>query len=350
MLNKTEISKSFRTVLRLVMALVWILPGAVAQQPVVTIQSYSGCNDVEVSVPVVVRDFTDVSNFTFYIEIDTTSADFISVDNPDPTLLTGSLVANLSAITNPIIVVTWYSMTPASVSDGLLFNLRLRMKGKVSALTFGSGCEVGKPDLSLFDNVVYSSGQIVPFSTLSPDPVSYLVIEGNPVHFGLPLLPDVSYRWQEKVNETWQNLSEEAPYSGVFSSGLTITGVSSLFNGRLYRCMLTHDFCSDATGEATLLVQGAGMTEEVTEQKPVLHVYPNPTGGTLFYTATVLIPKGVIAVTDAAGRVVQREEVCDISPGETRPLRLMNLNNSIYFIHLQVGGRVYAPVKFVLEK
>jgi len=66
---------------------------------------------------------------------------------------------------------------------------------------------------------------------------------------------DITYQWQVNQNEGsgWQNLSNNATYSGVNSDTIDVFDVSEEMSGYLYRCIVDDD-CSDPTNsEAAML-------------------------------------------------------------------------------------------------
>ncbi|HLF51649.1 T9SS sorting signal type C domain-containing protein [Flavobacterium sp.] len=53
------------------------------------------------------------------------------------------------------------------------------------------------------------------------------------------------YQWQVKtgINNEWNNLANDAVYSGVFTTTLTITNINALMNGYKYRALITSSSC-----------------------------------------------------------------------------------------------------------
>ena len=62
------------------------------------------------------------------------------------------------------------------------------------------------------------------------------------------------YQWQEKVGTSWNNISNNATYSGATTNTLNITGVTTSFNNYQYRCVLTNSCGNAFTNPATLSV------------------------------------------------------------------------------------------------
>lgn len=79
----------------------------------------------------------------------------------------------------------------------------------------------------------------------------------------------LTYQWQELISTTWSNLSNGGMYSGTDANTLVISNVSSVLNGRKYRCVLSGT-CTppDTTNEATLNI-GAVPTVSAASNSPV---------------------------------------------------------------------------------
>jgi len=64
----------------------------------------------------------------------------------------------------------------------------------------------------------------------------------------------LDYQWQENCGSGWNNLSNNATYSGTTTNTLTITGVTLLINGCQYRCVVTNDAGSIPSNAGTASV------------------------------------------------------------------------------------------------
>jgi hypothetical protein len=65
--------------------------------------------------------------------------------------------------------------------------------------------------------------------------------------------PSLTYQWQEDQGAGFVNLSNVAPYSGVTTSTLTITGVTIALSDYLYRCIVSNGCAPDDTSNAAIL-------------------------------------------------------------------------------------------------
>jgi hypothetical protein len=85
------------------------------------------------------------------------------------------------------------------------------------------------------------------------------------------------YRWQEFVG-TWNDLSENAMYVGVFTDTLHVVNPSLVMNGNRYRCVVsgTCDPTAFTDGNATLVVLNPVGLSWNFENILTLNAYPNP--------------------------------------------------------------------------
>jgi hypothetical protein len=68
---------------------------------------------------------------------------------------------------------------------------------------------------------------------------------------------DLGFAWEADDGGGFVDLTNDATYSGVYSDTLTISGVTTGLNGRLYRCFVTNSCGAVTTGVATLYVSAA---------------------------------------------------------------------------------------------
>jgi hypothetical protein len=88
----------------------------------------------------------------------------------------------------------------------------------------------------------------------------------------LQIIPMREYQWQVSSNSggTWTDITDGSIYSGATTDTLTLTGVTSGMNGRLFRCVVADVYWRDApTSAASLTIIGAQSTG--TASIPVLN-------------------------------------------------------------------------------
>ncbi|MFO7695517.1 MAG: hypothetical protein R6V57_20715 [Vicinamibacterales bacterium] len=117
--------------------------------------------------------------------------------------------------------------------------------------------------------------------------------------------PPPALTWQVSNNgTTWADLTNTAPYSGVTTPALTITGATADLNGLMFQLAAVNGIGTATTSAATLTVTTAGKeTPVITWANPADIVYGTPLGATqLNATASVA---GSFVYTPAAGTILQ---------------------------------------------
>ena len=346
MQHRFQIQASILTSFWFVIVWVLILPRAVSQ-PEVSIGNHAGCVNSEILVSVEVSDFNDVAAFTFYIGVDTEAVSLVAIENIHQALSSGNVVSNVN-LTEHTINVNWYAMSPANISSGKLFDMRVLLKESPVLFSFAENCEIALSDLSVVENVVYNNGNLVAFSTIPIDPPTTTVNVGGTASFMLPLIPGIEYQWQENIENEWINLSEGYYYTGVLTHRLSILSAPMAFNNRLYRCLLSNEDCSEATSEAILYVTQVGINEqEGKDQKSLLLVYPNPAGDQITYIICVAVQHAELRLIDANGHIVLLEQTANLNSGAPQTLNLGKLTPGIYVLQLLSQNRIMDSVKII---
>ena len=348
MYHKLHIRARILTAACLLALWVLMLPYA-AGQHTVSIGNRAGCTLSEVLVPVDVSKFNDVSAFTFYINIDTEAVSLVEIENIHQSLSSGNLVSNVN-LTEHSININWYAISPANISSGKLFDMRVLLKESPALFNFSENCEIALSDLSVVENVVYNNGSLIAFSTIPVDPPTNTVIMGGTTSFLLPLIPGIDYQWQENIENEWINLIEDYHYSGVLTHELSILSAPMAFNNHLYRCMLSNEDCNEATAEALLHVTQVGIDEqEYKDQKSLLLVYPNPAGDKITYIICIDIHHAELRLIDTNGHIVLLEQIANLNSGEPQTLNLGKLTPGIYMLQLLNQNRILDSVKIILK-
>ncbi len=86
--------------------------------------------------------------------------------------------------------------------------------------------------------------------------------EGGSLSFNISATGlQLDYQWQENCGSGWNNLSNNATYSGTTTNALTITGITLSLNGCQYRCVVTNDAGSVPSNAATASVYAYPIAE-----------------------------------------------------------------------------------------
>ncbi len=117
---------------------------------------------------------------------------------------------------------------------------------------------------------------------ITAQPLNSSICAGNSTTFSVTASNASSYQWQVNQGSGFVNLTESAPYSGVTTSTVTVTGATSGLNGYTFRCVATGSCAPvSASNPATLTVNVA----------PAISAAPSPvtvcTGGNTTFSVTV---------------------------------------------------------------
>jgi hypothetical protein len=110
-----------------------------------------------------------------------------------------------------------------------------------------------------------------------------------------------THQWQVNSGSGYTNLTSTAPYSGVTTSTLTITGVTVSLTNNKYRCVVTGIAgCVDTSSFGKLTVGNTSTTQLSSDARIVL--MPNPTTGYIAFTG---VDNAEIRVYNAIGQMVK---------------------------------------------
>jgi hypothetical protein len=139
----------------------------------------------------------------------------------------------------------------------------------------GVNASVGTVPVNLADHPDPAHGDY-PVLPPATSPSDQSIALGDNTSFSVALLPGHAapreYQWQVSSNNgtTWTDIVDDATYSGATTDTLTLTGVTSGMNGRLFRCVVADSVWRDApTSTASLSITGIPGT--TTAPIPVLN-------------------------------------------------------------------------------
>lgn len=81
-------------------------------------------------------------------------------------------------------------------------------------------------------------------STITSNPANVILCNSGNANFSITASNANTYQWQENQGTNWNNLTDNATYSGSTTTNLTITGATTSMNGYQYRCKVTNS-CGD---------------------------------------------------------------------------------------------------------
>lgn len=236
--------------------------------PVVTTAgNVDGCPGDMISVPVNVENMSTVSSISLTLGFDPAVLSYSGITNVNAQLATGSVLANATAGS---FAFSWFSLTPAYISDDILFEINFTYLGGYTDLSWDivttGACEYNDVNaLTLPANYVDGSvdaASTAPVVSLQPADIS--VNTQDPASFTVTATGADAYQWQMSSNGglTWMNLVDGADYSGTTTNSLTVTTATLQMTGREFRCILTENLCGleQISDAATLTVNAIPAT------------------------------------------------------------------------------------------
>ncbi len=220
-----------------------------SQNATATLGNIGSCTGQNVLVPLDVTGFNDIGAMTFFVGYDTNAADFLSIQNINP-----SIPAGITSYTlNGQVRLVYSSTIPFTISGEKLFDLSFTFLGDTTLLTFDPGTEIANINLEIIPLDTYN-GSIGNSIQIIDQPDSVQSYPDNDVIFSVTALGNPDYQWQEYAGSSWNDLQNNDIYSGVTTDTLTIHDVTLSFNGNNYRCVLTVNNCIVITDTALLEV------------------------------------------------------------------------------------------------
>jgi hypothetical protein len=214
----------------------------------------------QVVVPVTVTNCNDIGAISLILNYDNTQLTYTGFQNLNGALMVGLLIINS---TGSKVVISWANTTAATLGNSTLVEL------KFTAIPGGSTLSW---DTQTPGNCEYSdvSGNILPAAftngtatinqppVINTQPVNKTAYVGDNATFSVAAAgTGLAYLWQYSTNGggTWNDLVNNAIYSGVTTTTLSITNTLLTYNGYKYRCRLTGT-CTPVTNtnEVTLTV------------------------------------------------------------------------------------------------
>ncbi|GGD91556.1 S-layer homology domain-containing protein [Paenibacillus nasutitermitis] len=95
--------------------------------------------------------------------------------------------------------------------------------------------------------------QPVPSPVITSHPSDATVDEGGSTTFSVTASHATSYQWQVNTGLGFTNISDDAPYSGVTTTTLTITGATADLNGYVYQVIASGGVLPEATSNSAIL-------------------------------------------------------------------------------------------------
>ena len=225
-----------------------------AQNATVSISQLTACPGSDVAVSVNATNLFDEGAITLFIAYDTAAVKYLTLNNVHPQL--SGLMLNHLLVPQPMVAVSWASVTGANITTGKLFDIQYHYKSGQANFTFLPNCEIATTGLVVL-NVAYGNGTIQPSVEILNQPADKMVYAGQPASFSITASPAVAYKWQRSTNGgvIFTNLGETTNFSGTDAPTLEIATANLTMNGNLFRCRLTSGGCTIYSRAALFEVQ-----------------------------------------------------------------------------------------------
>ena len=123
-------------------------------------------------------------------------------------------------------------------------------------------------------NTVTLAVSATPNPVISTQPANKSVCVGSNVNFTITASgTSLSYQWQIKVGAVWNNLVDDAVYSGTPTSSMTITNVTAAMNANNYRCVITATCGAPVNSNAAILTVVAAINNVISADQTVCSGY-----------------------------------------------------------------------------
>ena len=214
----------------------------------------------QIVVPINVTNCNGIGAISLVLNFDNTKLTYVGYQNLHSALTTGLLIINS---TGNMFVISWANTTAANLGNSTIIELKFNAIPSVTNLTWDTqtsgNCEYSDVNgiilPATFTNGTATINQPLVINTQPGDKTALV---GQNTSFTVSATgTGIAYLWQLSTNggSIWNDLTNNAIYSGVTTATLGITNVLLTYNGYKYRCRLTGT-CTPVvyTNEVTLTV------------------------------------------------------------------------------------------------
>lgn len=213
------------------------------------------CPETDVEIPLKAYALDEVSDFEIHLTYDPLVVDFLGLNDVDP-LLTG-ITATVFSSPFPLILIKWTGTSVVNLPDGKLFDLQFEYHDGMSLLVFLDETYVHNAMLFSY-NLIRENGVVDahPVPVVFTQPLSASVMAGHTAQFTTIGIGASGYQWyvSDDTGNDWDFIANSAPYAGAQSNRLVISPTPLAFDGYLYRCRLSNQYCAVLTNDVQLSV------------------------------------------------------------------------------------------------
>ncbi len=182
---------------------------------------------------------------------------------------------------------------------------------------------------ALSDTEVAHYGDTCGKITLQPSMMIFH--DGGTVNFSISTsITSPVYQWQQSSGSGYMNLTNIAPFSGVYTPTLTITGLTSTILGCSYRCIVSNTQGCVDTSSPGYFTSGA----ELFDISDRILIYPNPVTNELFINVQEQLKNGEIQLFNLYGVKILSELI----NSKTSRLNIESIPSGFYYLRIVTPG------------
>jgi hypothetical protein len=160
-------------------------------------------------------------------------------------------------------------------------------------------------------------------------PVNKFLKIGNDAHFSIKCLEQIkSYQWQQHLNDSFINLTNNEFYSGTKSEMLTVKQFNFNQHNFKYRCIISNGTCNSISDEVLIGVDSSSIKNSIT--KDGFAVYPNPVYDILTIQGDNSIIGLTYSITDDSGKLILSSTISN----EITKINVEKFSQGIYMVFL----------------
>jgi hypothetical protein len=149
-----------------------------------------------------------------------------------------------------------------------------------------------------------------------------------------------SYRWQKSDGTGFENIENDAIYSGIGTSTLHISEVDEEMNGYYFRCIISSGPCTEFSEVASLNTTPDFVTES---KEVVVNIYPNPASEFIQLAWSGKLIGQEFNIYDQTGRMVKSATIQE----NITVMNVSELAKGIYTVVVPNSSQI--PVRFVVK-
>ena len=147
----------------------------------------------------------------------------------------------------------------------------------------------------------------------------------------------LNYQWQESTDSStsWTNLVNNATYSGVTTTTLTIISATIAMDNYYYRCIVDGT-CSPSDTSNNAILEVFSTTDINSYAINGINIYPNPVESKLIVEIdSKTNDKAIVSVFDVLGNLLLEHKDVNLAKGSNRiEIDMQNLANGIYYLRI----------------